>query len=90
MSNIIPFPESDPLGWDTIPVECRADFQRAMARHPSTRAARATVTGYEPVSGPEPARSVMLDEGPGLGAAVAVCLFVGTAVVLFALYFKLV
>jgi hypothetical protein len=90
MSNVIPIREDDPTGWDTIPVECKAEFQRGMARHPSGgRGTRTTAPQHRAHTTPAPRRGV-LRWAAAVGTIAALSMFVGMGIFILALYFGLV
>ena len=78
------------VGWDDSPVECKAEFHRAMRRHPAGRALRGVPAPQRPVLvAPLPAPAV-LRARVDIGSIVAMSTMFATAILLFLFYFDLV
>lgn len=82
--------DPDPIGWETIPVECKAEFQRAMRRHPAGSARGVVVPFPVPADRSSAPRGGVLDTSGRIGTFIAMSTLAGMGILLFVLYFGLV
>lgn len=77
-------------GWDDIPDECKAEYYRAMARHPAGGVGNVIPLPQRPAHATPAPRRDVLHEGSAIGTFVAVSTLIGLGVLLFGLWFGLV